>query len=118
LFDLNQVAKRADLDPVGDTNLFATLTTEGGAKFDGAKIDWTILPWQPLEDVVAVLEFGAKKYARDSWQTVPNGRVRYVRAAFRHLVSHALGEVNDPESGLPHLAHAACSVLFALGSKT
>ena len=39
---------------------------------------------------------------------------RYVKAAFRHLIAYSQGEVNDKESGLPHLAHLGCCVLFLL----
>jgi hypothetical protein len=83
-----------------------------GFKADAAKRDWTILPWEPLEDVVRVMEDGAKKYARDNWQRVPDGRARYLRAALRHLIAVARGERLDPESGLPHLSHAVCCCLF------
>lgn len=87
---------------------------ELGMKFDGAKPDYTLLPWEGVEEIVRVLDFGAKKYARDNWKQVDNGAVRYLAAAFRHLAAHNRGEVNDPESGLSHLAHAGCCVLFLL----
>lgn len=85
-----------------------------GVKFDAEKLDYTLLPFDPLAEVVKVLEFGAKKYARDNWQKVPNAERRYSAAALRHLIAREQGETSDPESGLPHLAHAACCVLFAL----
>jgi len=85
-----------------------------GAKFDDGKLDWTLLPWDSLEEVVRVLEFGAKKYSVDNWKKVPDGRARYVRAAFRHLIASARGEEKDPESGLSHFAHGVCCLLFAL----
>ena len=30
-----------------------------GRKFDGGKRDYTLLPWDALEEIVKVLEFGA-----------------------------------------------------------
>lgn len=30
----------------------------------------------------------------------------------RHLWAYRRGEVSDPESGLPHLAHAMCCLMF------
>jgi heat shock protein HspQ len=84
-----------------------------GAKYDAGKIRWTLLPWRALEQVVAVMEFGAIKYAEGSWSKVPDGRRRYFDAAFRHLIA-SQSETNDPETKLPHLAHAACDVLFTL----
>lgn len=86
-----------------------------GAKYDSGKPQLSLLPWDALEAVARVLEYGIRKYGvRDSWRTVPDGHRRYVDAALRHLAAVAQGEDTDSESGLPHLAHAACSALFAL----
>ena len=85
-----------------------------GRKFDTGKPDFTLLPWDAVEQVVRVLDFGAKKYARDNWKHVADADRRYLAAAFRHLAAHAKGEVNDPETGISHLAHAGCCVLFLL----
>lgn len=88
-----------------------------GMKFDGDKPRTNLLtqgcPLALLE-ISKVLTFGAKKYADNSWQTVPDGQNRYNAAGLRHDLAHALGEVNDPESGLNHLAHKACCALFEL----
>lgn len=67
-----------------------------------------------LEAVASILTFGAKKYADHSWQGVEGADRRYKAALLRHLTAHAKGEKNDPESGMPHLAHAACNALFIL----
>ena len=83
-------------------------------KFDQGKPRWSLFVWDAAEVVVRVLEYGAQKYAPRSWVAVPDGHERYLNAAVRHLVARMGGEVVDPESGLPHLGHAACSVLFAL----
>ena len=94
--------------------LFPKDTLAQGMKFDTAKPDYTLVPWRSVEEIVKVLDFGAKKYARDNWKLVDNGAQRYLAAAFRHLAAHNMGEVNDQESGLSHLAHAGCCVLFLL----
>ena len=60
------------------------------------------------------MEFGAAKYGADNWQHVPNARQRYFDAAMRHLLAWWDGERLDAESGLPHLAHAGCCILFLL----
>ena len=89
----------------------------GGMKYDGNKARMDLmLDGMPnaLEQVAQILTFGAKKYADHSWQTVPSGKARYKAALLRHLTAHAKGEINDPESGMPHLAHAACNALFIL----
>jgi Domain of unknown function (DUF5664) len=85
-----------------------------GVKADAGKPRWDLLPPVALEEVSKVLEFGARKYAPDNWRKVKGWRWRYARAAIGHIFAFLRGERVDPESGLPHLAHAACSVLFVL----
>lgn len=85
-----------------------------GTKHDTGKPRWSLLPIDTIGQVVAVLEHGAKKYGDDNWRYVENGRTRYYDALMRHVDAWWRGEDNDPESGLPHLAHAACCILFLL----
>jgi hypothetical protein len=99
----------ADLPPV----LFPSVVV-AGRKDDKGKPDYTLLPFGALDDVVKVLTFGANKYARDNWRKVPNADIQHPAAAFRHIRSRLLGERLDPESGLPHVAHAVCRLLFWL----
>lgn len=85
-----------------------------GRKDDAAKRRWSLLPFAAVARVVDVLEFGARKYAPDGWRSVPGARTRYYDAAMRHLTEWWAGTERDEESGLHHLAHAACCVLFLL----
>lgn len=88
-----------------------------GAKYDGGKLLFRALTRGlalPLRAVAAVLTYGALKYKEDSWQHVPNGKARYESALDRHLNAWKAGEKCDEESGLPHIAHAACNALFLL----
>ena len=97
---------------------------EDGSKSDGkadvGKVRTSLLQVQfgdELMDIAKVLTFGANKYPAppkdDSWRHVPNGMVRYTDALYRHLNAFLVdGESNDAESGLPHLAHAMCNLLF------
>lgn len=87
-------------------------TSAPAVKHDTGKPRWTLLPMRALQKVIDVLEYGAQKYAPDNWKGIE--RERYVNAAFRHMASLADGEKLDPESGLPHAAHAACCMLFVL----
>ena len=75
---------------------------------------WHLLPWVATSLVVKVLTYGAKKYAPENWRKVQDPQDRYFAAAMRHLVARRDGQKLDPESGLPHLAHAACCILFML----
>lgn len=92
--------------------------TAVGRKFDAGKVDYTLVPWDGLEEIVKVLEFGARKYARDNWKHVEGGEQRYQAAAFRHLIAYNQGEKVDQETGLSHLAHAGCCLLFLLSLET
>lgn len=83
-----------------------------GEKFDQEKPDWSLLPVQPIEDTVKVLTFGAKKYSRDNWKRVPNAGDRYYAAAMRHLIAWRKGEKLDEETGLSHLSHCICCLIF------
>lgn len=91
-----------------------------GRKDDHGKTRWDLLPLQGIEQVARVSGYGAGKYGEDNWRAVSGWRRRYVAAAFRHLYAHctrgglAGGLPLDEESGLPHLAHAAISLLFVL----
>lgn len=107
------------MNPLHDRRWFKspkpTPSPEQGRKYDAAKPRLDLVPMTSLLEVGKVLEFGARKYADNNWQQVPGGTQRYYAAALRHLAAcqEDFG-ARDPESGLPHLAHAACCVLFML----
>jgi hypothetical protein len=66
-----------------------------------------------LEQMALVLGFGEKKYGTHNWR----GGIlisRLVSAALRHVFAFTKGETMDPESGLPHLAHASCCLMMAI----
>ena len=63
-----------------------------------------------LVGVAEVGTFGAKKYTRGGWKTVPNAYQRYYDALWRHLLL-ANQEQCDSESGMWHLEHAAWNLL-------
>lgn len=88
--------------------------TEPGRKDDLGKLRFDLLPAAPVQEIVKVLTFGCAKYGPNNWQNVEDPIERYYAAAMRHLNAWRLGERNDPESGIHHLAHAGCSVLFLL----
>jgi hypothetical protein len=83
-----------------------------GMKFDNDKLRWDLLPLEPIEELVKVITFGAKKYAPNNWRKVDNGVKRYYAACMRHIVAHMQGKLNDAESGISHLAHAICNLVF------
>lgn len=84
-----------------------------GIKHDSDKLDWTMLPFEQVEEVIKVLKEGAKTYGRDNWKSV-EPKERYLSALFRHVVARAKGEVYDEQYGLSHMAHAVCCALFLM----
>lgn len=85
-----------------------------GQKLDTGKVKYSLVPPLAHEAHAKVVTFGAFKYAPDNWRYVPDAELRYLNAAFRHIHSHNRGHIIDPESGLPHLAHAIASLSFTL----
>lgn len=82
-----------------------------GLKYDKEKSRIDLIDPEFLEQVGNVLGFGAKKYAAHNWR----GGIEFSRligAAYRHLGAINRGEDLDPESGLPHVAHLGCCVMF------
>ena len=86
-------------------------TNEAPATQPRPRLD--LLPTAPLEEVARVLAHGAEKYDPYNWC---NG-TRWGRC-YRALLSHAWawwrGEDTDPDSGLSHLAHCICNLLFLM----
>lgn len=85
-----------------------------GIKYDGHKPEMHLLPPLATLEVGKVLTYGAKKYSPDNWRKLDNLQERYSSAAIRHLLAHMSGEVNDDETGMSHLAHALCCIMFKL----
>jgi hypothetical protein len=65
-----------------------------------------------------VLNYGIKKYPlpAENWRinSTKEDVSRYKAALLRHYSATAQGEIVDPESGLPHMAHIATNSLFIL----
>jgi hypothetical protein len=101
------------------TFINSTVTASGGSgggsamKFDTDKLPVNLLSTEALNQTAAVLKFGANKYHAHNWR---DGFVwsRPLAAAMRHIMAFNDGEDKDPESGLSHLAHAACCIMFLL----
>ena len=59
--------------------------------------------------------YGLEKYKSEgSWKEVENAQDRYWAAMQRHVDACFNDEELDPESGLPHLSHALCNIMFLL----
>lgn len=86
--------------------------TTVGLKYDADKPRMDLLDTSFLLGVSDVLTFGAKKYAAHNWREGIS-QSRLIGAAFRHISAYNNGTDCDPESGINHLYHAACCLMFA-----
>ena len=82
-----------------------------GMKFDQAKPKMDLVTPEFIEGVAKVLTFGAEKY--DAWNWAKGIQFsRVYAAAQRHLNEWKKGNDFDEETGLSHLYHAACCLMF------
>lgn len=102
--------------PGSDTTATNSLDTPllTGVKYDDEKPRMHLLPPKATIEVAKVLTFGAQKYDEQNWRKLENLQNRYTSGALRHIFAHMDGEKLDPESGISHLAHALCCLLFKL----
>ena len=83
--------------------------TPGGVKHDAGKLRLDLISPEMLRALGEVLTFGANKYGDRNWEKGID-LARLYAANQRHLLAHREGEITDPESGMPHLYHAFCSL--------
>jgi hypothetical protein len=103
------------LDLTHDVPLPATgqAKEEPALKYDAGKPGLHLLPYPALEEIAKVLDYGATKYHPHNWAKGMSW-TRLARAALGHTFRWLWGENLDSETGLSHLAHAGCCVLFLL----
>ena len=89
--------------------------TSVATKLDTGKLNWSLMPFEALEEIVKVLEFGANKY--EGWNFAKGKGMNWTRitnSLLRHTFAWVRGEDNDPESGFSHLGHIGCNIVFLL----
>lgn len=74
---------------------------------------FSLLPWDALAEVAKVYNYGAQKYSPHNWEKGYPWSLS-LDALYRHVAAFTTREDLDPESGLPHLAHAAFHILALL----
>jgi hypothetical protein len=101
------VARIEDADP----KVIGLNVTSGGLRYDDGKTPYDILSPISLEGTALILELGAVKYELRNWE---KGMAwsRVIGPTFRHLVKFVAGEDLDQETGMPHVHHIACNVMF------
>jgi hypothetical protein len=102
------------INPKCDKYVPISPMSDAGRKDDQGKLRYDLLLPSMTRPVVRVLTHGAEKYGDHNWSKVERLPSRYYAACQRHLDAWRDGERVDPESGLPHLAHAICCLMFLL----
>lgn len=90
---------------------------EPGAKVDDGKIRVNLVLGafaRALYAVCGVGTFGAAKYSDDGWLQVPEGEGRYADARGRHWLKDEMGDGEDDQTNLLHMAHDAWNSLARL----
>ena len=82
-----------------------------------AKPQLDLVPPAALLYLSKVMALGAAKYGKYNWRQKKVRYSIYVAAAMRHLLTALDGEELDPESGQPHVAHAAACMAILLDAK-
>lgn len=100
---------RKEIDPTGRDAHQAGAKLDAGKTMAGLLNDFSLA----LTAVAEVGTFGAVKYTRGGWKTVPNAIARYNDAGWRHKLK-ACTEAYDHDSGLLHKAHEAWNILAEL----
>ena len=94
------MTKRPSISP----EIRITNEKTGGQKgIKEARFD--LIPPDPMWELARVYGRGAAKYADRNWERGYSWGLSY-GAMQRHIHAFWAGEYDDPESGLPHLAHA------------
>jgi hypothetical protein len=84
-----------------------------GQHKDEGKLRYDLLPPDALREIVRILTYGSSKYADNNWAS----GIKYSRifgSVMRHLWAWYGGEDMDKESGMNHLAHAGCDIMFLI----
>jgi hypothetical protein len=110
------------LDTKGEVVSVETTTgVQAGIKDSAGKAPLSLVPYEALEAIARVREYGNKKYHSPSiWRGHPEKQVEFVEAAMRHIAKYNDAKLygrrstNDEESGIDHLDHAITSLALAI----
>ena len=90
------------------------MSNSPGIKFDAGKMRYDLIPQVAIDQLTAILTFGAQKYEPNNWQNIKDGEERYFASLMRHLMAWRRGEKCDSDSRMNHLGHAMCCIAFLL----
>lgn len=91
----------------------AETSETGFTKFDTSKTRLELIEPNFINGVGQILTYGAQKYSPNNWKSAgPEDIERIKGAAYRHFLAYLGGQQFDPETGLPHIYHASCNLMF------
>ena len=92
-----------------------------GCRDDEDKPPIHLIPAEAILMLAEVFKYGDRKYGERNWELGMDWS-RIYSSAMRHLLSFWMGENDDPESKLQHMAHATwncmalmCYVFWGIG---
>lgn len=88
-----------------------TEAKEVAERFNEGKPELSFIDLDSMMDTADVFSFGAKKYSRDNWKK-GQSLTQVLDSMMRHIAGLQRGEFFDPESGLPHIGHIGCNMIF------
>lgn len=101
--------KNADSVATGD---LASIEKGSGARRNGGKVEFSLIPFNVLAGVARVLMFGKMKYKEWNWAKGISYSSTF-DCTLRHLTKwFYCREECDTETGLHHLDHAIANLLF------
>lgn len=88
--------------------------SEGAVKADQSKPRYDLMMPEATDMLARVFAYGVQKYGMERNCELGFAYGRLFAAACRHMWAFWRGQENDPESGLPHLAHAEWNIHMLL----
>lgn len=84
---------------------------EKAVRYNQDKLRVDLIPTELTEQVAKVFTFGANKYSANNWKGFSQEQQdEIIGSLLRHILEYQKGNKFDDESGLHHLAHAACNL--------
>jgi len=100
-----------DVDSSSDLIQFLIVLADWQERNGDIALAWHRIPPKYREDVLKVLEFGAKKYKAWNWAKGQRWGCT-LGSLLRHCRALLQGEGYDEDSGLHHWGHIGCNTLF------
>lgn len=88
---------------------------EQAQRFNDGKLRVDLIEPGFIMAIAQVLTYGANKYSANNWKTGTGLTDEQIDGSLeRHFWATKSGEIYDKESGLPHLYHVGCNLMFKI----